>query len=352
MENKEILEQLFEKANPIIRYRIATELFDEDAEMDLGILRSQLVNQTDAKYWMKCLKTRRIYDTIHGNYDKSLENSLGKLIQFGITKGISNFDKNVTKHLAWLENIENKTDLPHNNYFLQNVIASLLANAGYEEHHLVREILLKRLKLMYDFTKKKDYDIFIDKALFKDVPLAFENYDMINPELYEDDKFALPWIYDLFAFEVLYKDFKDEIDAILEYVLNKKYQKFPEGYGIIISHPKRFLVVGWNIWLPGFFDFDLNPHQKQSFILRLTLMSNFEPVIKSKWFKSCIEHLNQFKTKTGLYSFPKAYLQEKRNTYYITGSHMGLGEVRSEEASIEIESTFWMMKILKNAKML
>ena len=112
MENKKLIDLLFEKSNPIIRFRIAMEFQEEEMQYDIGMLRSQLLKQEDATYWMKCLKTRRKYDNIHGSYDKSLENSLGKLIQFGIKKGISNFDKNVSKHLAWLEHADEETDIP------------------------------------------------------------------------------------------------------------------------------------------------------------------------------------------------------------------------------------------------
>ncbi len=88
MKNRELIDLLFEKSNPIIRFRIAMEFQEEEMQYDIGMLRSQLLKQEDATYWMKCLKTRRKYDNIHGSYDKSLENSLGKLIQFGIKKGM------------------------------------------------------------------------------------------------------------------------------------------------------------------------------------------------------------------------------------------------------------------------
>lgn len=349
MKKKEIIKYIFEKANPIVRYRIANELVEDKTEYDIGTLRADLLKQKDAKYWMKCLKTRRKYDNIHGSYDKCPENSLGKLSQFGIQKGISNFDKNVSKHLKWLENIKDEeTDLPHNTYFLQTIIASLLAKVGYAKEPVVRDFLLKRLKLVYDFTKQKDYSIFIEKSLFKSIPKAFSEHKMLDPQLYLNDDFSLPWIYDLFAYNALYEDFKEEIDTVIKYILDERYQKLPKDYGVIISAPKRFKVVGWNIWLPGYFNFDSDNFIKQNLLFRLNLMSKFEPTKKSEWYKNNIKHLEEFKTKNETYIFPKQYVKEKRNTYFINASHMGLGEKRSSDDAIEIESTFWMLQILNN----
>ncbi|MBT3168263.1 MAG: hypothetical protein HN952_06895 [Candidatus Cloacimonetes bacterium] len=344
MKKNQTIDYLFENANPIIRYRIATELANEEVDYDIGMLRYELLQHKDAKYWMKCLKTRRSYDNIHGGYDKSLENSLGKLLQLGIKKGVSNFDKNVAKHINWLQEVsEEESELPHNDYFLQTIVSSFLAKAGFTDEKNVRDFVLNRLDLLYGFAKKKNYNVFIDKVLFKDFPPAFENHKIIDPLLYENDDFALPWIYDLFAFAAYYSEFKEKIDTVINYILNKKYQDFPEGYGVTVSFPKRFFVVGWNVWLPCFSNIDEKSPQINELLFRLNLMSPFEPTRKSKWYKNAIAHLEKFKTKKGTYIFPEEYLQEKRNSYFINASRMEIGE-----DTIENLSTFWMMKILNN----
>lgn len=350
MKKIDLVKYLFSNSNAIIRYRLACDFIQEKEQLDIGKIRADLLNHKEAKYWMKCLKTRRKYDNIHGSYDKSLENSLGKLIQFGIKKGISNFDKNVSSHLKWLKNDEEiEAEQIHNDYFLRIVVASLLAKAGYAQEPTVRDILTKRLKLVYDLTKKKKYDVFIEKSLFKSIPTAFKDHQMLDPEIYEDNQFALPWIYDLFAYEALYEDFKDEIDTIIEYILDERYQKFPDGYGVMVSFPKRFLIVGWDIWLPGYFDFDQTEFHLQNLLFRTNLIAPFEPTRKHPWFKKVLSFLEQFRTESGTYELPKFYLKEKRNSYYITSYHMGMGESRAAENAQELESTFWIANILRKA---
>ncbi|MBN2542452.1 hypothetical protein JXI42_06255 [bacterium] len=80
------------------------------------------------------------------------------------------------------------------------------------------------------------------------------------------------------------------------------------------------------------------------------LMSHFKTAWESRWFKSCVEHLEKFRTENGTYRFPKHYLKERRNSYFVTGGHTGLGENRRKKITLEIESTFWMMKIKKDLK--
>ena len=66
------------------------------------------------------------------------------------------------------------------------------------------------------------------------------------------------------------------------------------------------------------------------------------------WFFHNGNPIVRYRTHRGTYLFPKEYLKEKRNSYFITGAHMGFGENRRKELALKIESSFWMMKIKKN----
>ncbi|MDP8204623.1 MAG: hypothetical protein P9L95_08850, partial [Candidatus Tenebribacter mawsonii] len=241
------------------------------------------------------------------------------------------------------EFIENPID-----FFYENLIASFLSASGFKDLEPVNTFIRDRIQMIYDFTKDNNFSIFVDKANYKGISSAFDDHPLIDPELYLDGKFKLPWVHDLLTFSALYNEFPKEIDHIISYILNEEYQKLPEGYGIVMAGVKRYTVLGWNVWLPGFSGFDIDEFHLQNLITRMILMSPFKVARESKWYKNCLKHLEQFKQKNGTYLFPKEYLKEKNNSYFITGSHMGLGENRRSKDGLALESTFWMLKLINN----
>jgi hypothetical protein len=74
------------------------------------------------------------------------------------------------------------------------------------------------------------------------------------------------------------------------------------------------------------------------------LMAHFPAARASAWFRNCQEHLEGFRTERRTYCFPANYLVE-REGYYVSGSHMGLGESPRNQAVREKESTFRMLRI-------
>ena len=350
MNRIELIDWLFENGDAIIRYRTATELADDKSDYNISSLRTQLMKTPKAHYWMKCLKDKRRLNYIHGSYDYCFENAMGKLVFMGIKAGFNKLEDSSKSYIKWLrESIETESEEPIENpidFFYENLIASFLSASGFKDIEPVNGFIRERINKIYNFTKNNDFSIFVDKANYKGISSAFENHSLIDPELYTDGKFQLPWIHDLLAFSAFYDEFPDEIDQIISYILNDKYQKIPEGYGIVMAGVKRYTVLGWNVWLPGYFGFDTDEFHKQNIIIRMILMSPFKVARKSKWYKSCLKHLKQFKQKDGTYLFPKEYLKEKNNSYFITGSHMGLGENRRSKDGLALESTFWMLKLL------
>jgi hypothetical protein len=77
-------------------------------------------------------------------------------------------------------------------------------------------------------------------------------------------------------------------------------------------------------------------------------MSHFDTARSSKWFEQRMDYLESFK-KGSIYDFPKSFLTEAKNKYYVGGGHMGLGENRRKKSWSTIESTAWMMRILHNS---
>ncbi|MDP8268502.1 MAG: hypothetical protein P9L97_07235 [Candidatus Tenebribacter davisii] len=352
MNRKELIDWLIENGDAVIQYRTATELAEDKSEFNISSLRTHLMKTQMAHYWMKCLKDKRRLNYIHGSYDYCFENAMGKLIFMGIKAGFNKLEDSSKSYVKWLkESLESESDEPIENpvdFFYQNLIASFLSASGFKDIEPVAGFNRARIKTIYDFTKNNNFSIFVDKANYKGISSAFDAHSLVDPELYTDGIFKLPWVHDLLTFSAFYKEFPKEIDHIISYILNEKYQQLPDGYGIVMAGIKRYTVLGWNVWLPGYNGFDIDEFHKQNLILRMILMSPFKVARNSKWYKACLKHLKQFKQKNGTYLFPKEYLKEKNNSYFITGSHMGLGENRKGKDGLTLESTFWMLKLLAN----
>ena len=297
---------------------------------------------------MSCLRSKMGFNDIHGSFDTCFENAMGKLVHFGVKKGMAELDAKCVPFFDWLKPKKNVLST-----FLRDVVASFLSLAGYYTEPLVKDFLIKRIDTLYEFIKKRSYSIYAKKDEYKGIPKPFKDYPLINPELYPDGNFRLPWIHDIngftgFSEEIKDKNVKRKINDIISYILNPKYQQFPDGYGIVMAEPRKYYGMGWSVWLPGYYGFDMSPFKAGCLIQRIEMMSHFAVAWSHRWFNESLHHLENFKADRGTYLFPKEYLKEKRNSYFITGAHMGLGENRRKKLSLEIESTFWMMRIKKN----
>jgi hypothetical protein len=341
--DRELAEWLLLNGNPIIRYRTARELVRGFPGSKLKRLESELLTSKPVAYWLDCIPDRIDARSIHGSFDGCLENSLGKLVQFGLRAGMRLLDERVRPCLSWLNGLKSDKTEDVIPIFYISLVSSLLASAGFGDRKEVRSRILRRLNRVHEFTRKGKFDIYAKEGEFKGIPAAFRGRPLIDPALYPDGDFGLPWIYDLYAFAEL--STQKKLESVLSYVLNPRYQRIPHDYGIIRENSNRYYSMGWAVWLPRLPGRKVNDFETGGMIQRLDLMSRFRTARSSPWFVRCIKHLEGFRTNRGTYRFPAEYLKERKNTYWITGGHMGLGENRRKRLAREIESTFWMLRI-------
>ena len=102
--------------------------------------------------------------------------------------------------------------------------------------------------------------------------------------------------------------------------------------------------------MPDVFIMGAGAQSLKSLLHSVYIMSFFEKSKSSDWFNVALAYLSSFKTESDRYIFHRDMLQEKKDGYWIFGSHMGMGEDRKIKSFIEIESTYWMEKILDNIK--
>lgn len=349
MNEREIIGWLLENGGPAIRYRVATELLDDSASVNSKeLLESSLING-----WLERLAPETGFNQLHGSKPTVYENAMGKLTQLGCRSGMPPFDERVRPFRDWLaqtmEDTRGWSWMP----FQRMIVGGFLAVAGYHSDPVVVQQMARRLDVLHQFARQKDYDIYVDRSDYPGIPAGFRDKPLVNPSLYPGGEERFPSIYDVHALAHLTGDgdAQQQIDTVINYVLHPDYQAFPEGYGIMRAEKRKYYAIGWSVHLPGYFGFDdLSGWDARQLVQRVVLMAHFPTARVHRWFQESLSHLETYCTARGTYVFPRPYLREDRSGYWVTGAYMGLEENRRSKRALELESTFWMLKIKKLAE--
>ena len=290
---------------------------------------------------------------VHGSKDACLENVLGKLGEFGLRAGLPELDESALPlmHIfRWKANW--KSDATYQNAWetlTKSVFAWGLLRLGYQPDDPMREYILAHLDICHKIARDQVYDIYADEEELVGLPKAWIGKPIIKQEVMAN--YWLPYIHDLYVFAHLPQGFLDadelrKLYELVRYILDPRFQALREGYGYAwIKERRTCYGWGWSPHLPGFKGFDFtSPYQAAGLVQRIELMTHFPAARVSTWFQNCLEYLESFRAKGGTYCFPASYLVE-REGYYVSGSHMGLGQSPRNQLAREIESTFRMLKI-------
>lgn len=326
-ENRELIQELYEISNPIIKYRIDKELYRKD---NISTEQYYSCDHTLIKYWLTVFNNNKI----HGREDCNYENAIAKLLEFGLTKNNVEFDK---QYSFLLDNNYWKDDNSFNSNAMREVLYPFLVRAGYWDNENINSFFKSRLNKIEKTIKKYGYE-------FRDnndkVPKKYKGEFVfkINNE-YE----LLPTIYDLYAFTFYPRNNKDttrRIERIVQYLLCDKYQNIPSKAYIYCIENKRYYAAG------SVYHACMIEERK---LLTIYLLSHFKSVGKNKLFIMELKKMLSYRCDDGFYKLDKSLVKEKKDNYYIySGCHMGLGEKRTSRNWQKIESTFWILKILSN----
>lgn len=343
----ELATWLFENGGSVIRYGTVTELSDSLSVFDLDRLERDLLASPLVRKWLANLGS----GPIHGSKDTYFENAMGKLLEFGLRAGMRPFHGRTHRFRRWLEDTMGSRQGMMDT-LNSTIVAAGLARAGYAREKLVRAFLLKRLDHLHETIRRFGHDIYIDADTFGDMPKAWRirNRPLIDPDIYPGGAFGLPYIHDLYGLSALPADAKGrqtnkKINAVIRYVLSPEHQALEPGYGLLRHGKGRYYAIGWRTDLPGYGGSDLDAHQARVLAQRVELMAHFPEARRHAWFGNAVQHLEGFCTQRDSYLFPRRYLQETRNQYWVSGGHMGLEENRRPPRAIELESTFRMLRI-------
>lgn len=336
---------LLEKGSIAVRYRVLRELCNHSDTNDLTKLQEELIHSERAVKLITCLKNRKEY---HGATLYAVENSLNMLVDMGFQygRGFSEFDE-VVKALT--EEVKNKP-INHNHvlgHLSHMVVVPFLLRAGIRDEWII-ECMIDRICTIHDFVSQGSYDIYDDMSCYKSIPKSFQNRSIIRPELYENGKITFPLEHDIYGFAYLMpelsSDLQGKVNDIISYILDDRFQAVEEGYGLL-SDKKNYWAMGWD---PKPIDLS-KEYRYNPLLLKLDLLSRFPAASNLEWFMQALELMNQYADKNGIYHFPKSFLTEK-DSCWILGNHMGLGENRRQKGALAIEGTFRALSIMNNGK--
>ena len=345
---------LLENAGPVIKYRVANELAKEKNHKEIDSLRKALLEDGLVRLWLNRLQPKFGRNDLHGTKTENYENVMGKLYDFGLRKGMKALDDRTEPFLDWLAE---QVKLPNVGYFpvLYRILAAaFLAMTGYSENDAVKNCIVKRLETVYPFAKKADLsNVYIPQDSFRGFPRAFRNAPLINPEIYPNDEFKLPWIHDVNAF--LHSPFimedaqlRQKAETIIEFILKPEYQRLKPGYGTIRHESGRYYAMGWSVQVPGFFDSGVDSRDFGRFLLLLSVLGRSQKARRHEWFTRSVSLLESYRIDGGLYCFPREFLPEKQTGPWVLGTRMGLEANRRNNKAIVCESTFRVLKITSN----
>lgn len=347
-QKDEQIEWLLKNGGPVIRYRTARELLAKPSH-ELEEIERELLATEAVNIWLERLGIATDHNPIHSSKVTAYENAMGKLIQLGCHCGMELFDQQTQPYKAWLQPVTTTRDFGWNP-FQRMVIGSLLIAAGYYQELALQAYFKERLDTLWRFTRELNFDIYADRKQYSDIPKGFRDKPLVKPEFYVGGDEQFPTIYDMYALanypvQQLSENEQRKIDAVLAYVLHPRYQSFPEGYGLMRAGPRKYYAIGWSVHLPRYQHIEANSYDDSRFIQRLALMSNFQVAREHSWFQESVESLEAYRTARGTYIFPRSFLPERTSGYWVIGAYMGFAENRRKRITLELESTFWMLKI-------
>ncbi|MGD9381330.1 MAG: hypothetical protein PVI03_02700 [Candidatus Thorarchaeota archaeon] len=340
MVSSEALDWLLANSGPVIRFQIVVDLLQEQDVGRVSSVLTDLLASPLVVEWLDRLTQGFQMKDLHSSKPVAFENTMGKLGELGMRAGLQPFDSKTLPFRAWLtDTAEDEIEHPFR-VFLRTIVASFLSFTGYSSTEPVYNVLEERLESTYSFAKNPDFgQVYVGKR---------GNDGLVNPRLYPDQQFVLPWIHDIRGFASSDQILTDshlcqKAETVVSMVLRPEYQELQPGYGLM-KYKDRGYKSGWSVHLPGFFSEPSNASMP-SILLILPIMAPFKTARESDWFKRMVERLETCITEYGTYRFPREWVPEKREGYWVNGAYMALEENRRRKSAIESESTFRMFRI-------
>jgi hypothetical protein len=340
MLSSEAMEWLFVNSGPVIRFQLVVDVLQDQDVGKVSSVLGELLASPLVVDWIGRLIPGFQMKQLHSSKPVAFENTMGRLGELGMRAGLQPFDRKTLPFRAWLtDTAEEEIEYPFR-VFLRTLVASFLSFTGYSGTDPVSHVLTERLETTYSFARNPDFTkVYVGKR---------GNDGLVNPLLYPDQQLALPWVHDIRGFassDQILSDpsLRHKVETVVSMVLNPEYQELQPGYGLM-KYKDRTYKIGWSMHLPGFFS-EPSDASMSNVLLILPIMAPFKTGRESEWFKRMMGRLENCFTDYGTYQFPREWLPEKQEGYWVNGAYMALEENRRRASAIECESTFRMLRI-------
>jgi hypothetical protein len=336
---RKALEWLYGVGGPIIRWRLAQDFGFPVSGANDNALLTAVLSSPEVQAWLGNLGSERV----HGSKATDAENAMAKLIEYGLRKGVPEFDQRM---LPYAERIGS-----YKPAYESNIVTPFLVAAGYQDHQKVSARFAALLDGMHRTALRRSYDFYLADRDRIDVPSAWRDKTVYKLEHSSQEPmtseslapFPVPSFYDLIALSYWTPRSvtqKQMIQSVVEFVCDRRFQESPGGY--LWSKTQRRCWAAGRCCLAV-----LTPERR---LLALELFARFPVARQQPWFAVELAALEVFRTASGTYCFPADYLKETRDGYYVyNGNHMGLGQDRRNRNWREIESTFRMHNLKRLA---
>lgn len=320
-----VAEWLLASGRPIIRSRVATELLADRGDIDRAQLRRDLLACPEVKRWLANLGQ----GPIHHSCNTSAENSLGKLLEYGVIAGMADVDEKVRPFFNRYGDFDDAL-----------VLTPFLVRADYSRHPVMAEWFTQRIAALHRTAQRGTFDFYLTEAEAAAAPKAWRGNPIYRAEFNPVGvDCPLPTCFDFYALAYWPKDdpaTNRMIEDIVRFISDPAFQSTVGGY--IWDHSLRRCYAAGRTFLACV--------APERLVLFLELGARFAAARAAPWFQAGLAQLEGYRTPQGRYCFPSELLKETANSYYLyAGAHMGLGENRKQAQALEIESTFRMMKI-------
>ncbi|MHA2021134.1 MAG: hypothetical protein ACW96N_05425 [Candidatus Thorarchaeota archaeon] len=340
MVSSEALDWLLANSGPVMRFQIVVDLLQEQDVGRVSSMLADLLASPLVAEWLDRLTPGFQMKQLHSSKPVAFENTMGKLGELGMRAGLQPFDSKTLPFRAWLTDTE-EGEIEHPfHVFLRTIVASFLSFTGYSGTEPVHNVLTERLEATYSFAKNPDFtQVFVGQR---------GNDGLVNPILYPDQQLVFPWIHDIRGFassDQILTDphLREKVETVVSMVLSPDYQELPPDYGLM-KYRDRGYKIGWSVHLPGFSS-EPSESSMSKLLLTLSMMAPFKTARNHEWFKRMMDILEIYSTEHGTYLFPRTWLPEKREGYWVNGAYLALEENRRKSSTIECESTFRMIRI-------
>lgn len=343
----DVVDFILQNGGPIARNVLLTEL-GETKSNAYRANREALLASDEVAYWRDQIPSVVDSGSILGSSDSCVENSLGKLIQYRLEPGDYLSRALVRAMLRYLETEGGGFYGGLSRY----LIAGYLALAGVGERSVWSALrdrldrLQRSCARVVSTSSTAWFDIYEDSAV--NLERGSNGKRAVKPELYADQFLDLPLVHDLFFFARLRHAYPPrdtaKIDAVLDFVLDDRYQALDYGYGVMRGAARGgWHSIGWSAHLPFFHEGLASAYFEKGLLHRYVCLSSLRPTFRhpnlERWLSGVEMRLRPHRGDNGLYALPNQLLPEVKDSYFMNGRHMGLGENRRTRTGRSVDSS-------------